>query len=62
MHPELALAIVAILSWTSATFFTNGVGTVADNLMQHSHSKAIVYFTFSLIFLLITVWISIKYK
>lgn len=63
MHIEVALAIIAILSWTASTFFTNGVEAVADNyFLEKSHNKAIVYFLFSLVFLIGTVWFAIKYK
>lgn len=62
MHPELTLAIVAILSWTTATFFTDGVEVIADNFLEKAHNKATVYFSFALLFLFLTVWVSIKYK
>ena len=62
MHQELILAIVAILSWTAATFFTNGVEVIADNFLDKAHNKATVYFCFALLFLALTAWVSIKYK
>jgi len=56
---ELNLAIIAVLSWTAATFFTDGVQQILDNyFLEKYHNKALFYFLFSVIFIIIIVLFS----
>lgn len=63
MKEELIIAIVAVLSWVTATFFTNSVSSVVDGyFVEKYHHKALVYALCSLLFLLITVYFSQRVK
>lgn len=55
----MIIALIAVLSWVTATFFTNSVSTVVDGVfIKKYHHKAVVYLAISMIFLLATVYIS----
>lgn len=59
MREEFIIVIIAVLSWVTATFFTNTVSTVVDGyFVQKYHHKAIVYGCCAILFLLITVYFS----
>jgi hypothetical protein len=58
MKKELIIVFLAVCSWTASTFFTDGVETIVDKEIGHHHNKAIVYFSCSLLFILIIVILS----
>lgn len=61
MKKEVYIALIAIMSWTAATFFTDGVEQLVDNyFITKYHNKSIVYFGFSLIFIILVINFSIR--
>jgi hypothetical protein len=56
---EVYIALLAVSSWTAATFFSDGIEQLVDNyFLTKYHNKAIVYFVFSAIFIILVIYFS----
>jgi hypothetical protein len=56
---EVYIALLAVSSWTAATFFSDGVEQLVDNyFLTKYHNKALLYFVFSAIFIILVVYFS----